>query len=117
VDGEQRIRLAEEVGMWSQPRWSLLDDGLLAYGQAQSPRNSQDSRYELFVMDRDGSNKRRLFPSEGFMGLVAPDVAWSPYGGALLFEYEGNLYSVDLETAELAQLTSDGQSSHPRWAE
>ena len=117
VDGEQRMRLAEEVGMWSQPRWSLLDDGLLAYGQAQSPRNSQDSRYELFVMDRDGSNKRRLFPSEGFMGLIAPDVAWSPYGGALLFEYEGNLYSVDLETDELAQLTSDGQSSHPRWAE
>ena len=117
VDGEQRMRLAEEVGMWSQPRWSLLDDGLLAYGQAQSPRNSQDSRYELFVMDRDGSNKRRLFPSEGFMGLIAPDVAWSPYGGALLFEYEGNLYSVDLDTAELAQLTSDGQSSHPRWAE
>jgi len=117
VDGEQRMRLAEEVGMWSQPRWSLLDDGLLAYGQAQSPRNSQDSRYELFVMDRDGSNKRRLFPPEGFMGLIAPDVAWSPYGGALLFEYEGNLYSVDLDTAELAQLTSDGQSSHPRWAE
>lgn len=117
VDGEQQMRLAEEVGMWSQPRWSLLDDGLLAYGQAQSPRNSQDSRYELFVMDRDGSNKQRLFPSEGFMGLIAPDVAWSPRGDALLFEYEGNLYSADLETGELAQLTSDGQSSHPRWAE
>jgi hypothetical protein len=117
VGGEQQMRLAEEVGMWSQPRWSPVDDGLLAYGQAQSPRNSQDSRYELFVMDRDGSNKRRIFPPEGFMGLIAPDVAWSPHGGALLFEYEGNLYLVDLGTADLAQLTSDGQSSHPRWAE
>ncbi len=116
VDGELALRLAEEVGMWSQPRWSGQGDGPLVYGQAQSPRNSQDSRYELFVMDRDGSNKRRLFPPEGFMGLIAPDVAWSPDGGALLFEYEGNLYSADLETTELAQLTGDGQSTHPRWA-
>lgn len=117
VDGKVRMRLAEEVGMWSQPRWSLADDGLLVYGQAQSPRNSQDSRYELFVMDRDASNKRRLFPPEGLMGLIAPDVAWSPRGGALLFEYEGNLYTVDLATDVLLQVTSDGQGSHPRWAE
>ncbi len=117
VNGETELRLAEEVGMWSQPRWSPLDDGLLAYGQAQSPRNSQDSRYELFVMDRDGSNKQRLFPPEGFMGLIAPDVAWAPDAGALLFEYEGNLYTVAVDTGDLAQLTSDGQSTHPRWAE
>ncbi|MFN2186499.1 MAG: G5 domain-containing protein [Anaerolineae bacterium] len=117
IDGEIEIRLAEEVGMWAQPRWSWQDGGLLAYGQAQSPRNSQDSRYELFVMDRDGSNKVRLFPREGFMGLIAPDVAWSPDDRALLFEYEGNLYTVDLDTADLVQLTSDGQSTHPRWAE
>ena len=117
VDGETELRLAEEVGMWSQPRWSPLDDGLLTYGQAQSPRNSQDSRYELFVMDRDGSNKQRLFPPEGFMGLIAPDVAWSPDASALLFEYEGNLYTVAVDTGDLAQLTSDGQSTHARWAE
>ena len=103
--------------MWSAPRWAPGTSGLLAYGQAQSPRNSQDSRYELFVMDRDGSNKVRLFPREGFMGLIAPDVAWSPDGRALLFEYEGNLYTVDLDTQDLVQLTSDGQSTHPRWAE
>jgi Tol biopolymer transport system component len=117
VDGDMEIRLTEEVGMWAQPRWSSQDGGLLAYGQAQSPRNSQDSRYELFVMDRDGSNKVRLFPREGFMGLIAPDVAWSPDGRAILFEYEGNLYTVDLDTTDLVQLTSDGQSTHPRWAE
>ena len=117
VDGELKARLAEDVGMWSAPRWSSGPDGLLAYGQAQSPRNSQDSRYELFLMDRDGSNKRRLFPPEGLMGLVAPDVAWAPGGDALLFEYEGNLYRVDVKTGDLAQLTSDGQSTHPRWAE
>lgn len=116
ADGELVVRLLEEVGMWSAPRWSPTSDGLLAYGQAQSPRNSQDSRYELFVMDRDGSNKRRLFPPEGWMGLIAPDVAWAPMGDALLIEYEGNLYRVDAQTGKLDQLTSDGQSSHPRWS-
>ena len=116
VDGDLMVRLSEEVGMWSQPRWSLRDDGLLAFGQAQSPRNSQDSRYELVVMDRDGSNKRRLFPTEGYMGLVAPDIAWSPHKPELLFEYEGNLYTAEVSTGDLVQLTSDGQSTHPRWA-
>jgi hypothetical protein len=116
VDGRMEIRLAEEVGMWSAPRWSSTGNGLLAYGQAQSPRNSQDSRYELFVVDRDGSNNVRLFPPEGLMGLIAPDVAWSSAGDALLLEYEGNLYRVTVETGDLAQLTGDGQSSHPRWA-
>jgi Tol biopolymer transport system component len=66
-------------------------------------------------VDRDGSNNRRLFPPEGLMGLIAPDVAWSPLGDAVLFEYEGNLYRVDIETGDLDQLTSDGQSNHPRW--
>jgi hypothetical protein len=67
-------------------------------------------------MDRDGSNKRRLFPPEGLIGLIAPSVAWSPAGDALLVEYEGNLFKIDVGTGELEQLTSDGQSSHPRWA-
>jgi Tol biopolymer transport system component len=115
-NGELRVRLVEEVGMWSAPQWSPTDNDLLAYGQAQSPRNSQDSRYELYVMDRDGSNVRRLFPPEGLMGLIAPDVAWSPRGDALLLEYEGNVYRLDVETSELVRLTSDGQSTHPRWS-
>jgi hypothetical protein len=116
VDGKLKVRLVEEVGMWSSPRWSPAPNGLLVYGQAQSPRNSQDSRYELFVMDRDGSNKRRLFPLEGLMGLIAPEVAWSPDGEAVLIEYEGNIYRLGVATGSLDQLTSDGQSSQPRWA-
>lgn len=114
-DAELEVRLAEEVGMWAAPRWSPGGD-LLVYGQAQSPRNSQDSRYDLFVMDRDGSNVQRLFPPEGLMGLIAPEVAWSPAGDAVLVEYEGNLYRVSVPDGSLKQLTSDGASSHPRWA-
>jgi WD40 repeat protein len=116
AEGELLVRLQEEVGMWSGPRWSPAPPGLLVYGQAQSPRNSQDSRYDLWVMDRDGSNKRHLFPPEGLMGLIAPTAAWSPSGEALLVEYEGNLYRIGVGTGDLQQLTSDGQSSHPRWS-
>lgn len=114
--GALKVRLAEEVGMWSGPRWSPTSNGLLAYGQAQSPRNSQDSRYELFLMDRDGSNKRRLFPPEGFMGLIAPELAWSPYADAILIDYEGDLYRLDIQEGHLDRLTSDGQTSQARWA-
>ena len=115
ADGTLGLRLAEEVGMWSAPRWAPGEDSLLAYGQAQSPRNSQDSRYELFLVDRDGSNGRHLFPPEGLMGLIAPSPAWSPAGDALLVEYEGNIYRVHVDGSDLEQLTSDGQSSQPRW--
>lgn len=115
VDGKLQVPLVEEVGMWSGPRWSPTASGMLVYGQAQSPRNSQDSRYELFVLDRDGSNARRLFPPTGLMGLIAPDVAWSPNGDTVLLEYESNLYCVDVATNRLDQLTSDGESSNPRW--
>ena len=116
IDGRLNVRLAEEVGMWAGPRWSPTPDGLLAYGQAQTPNNSQDSRYDLLVMDRDGSNQRHLFPEEGMLGLIAPEVAWSPGGNSLILEYEGNLYRITIDTEEVDQLTSDGQSTHPRWA-
>jgi hypothetical protein len=119
ADGKVQARLKEEVGMWAAPRWapagSEISDGLI-YGQAQSPRNSQDSRYELYLVDRDGSNTRRLFPPAGLMGLVAPAVAWSPRGDGFLFDYEGNLYRLDITTGDLDQLTVDGQSNQPRWA-
>jgi hypothetical protein len=116
ADGKLKVRLTEEVGMWAAPRWSPDSDSLLVYGQAQSPRNSQDSRYELFVMDRDGSNARQIFPPEGMMALIAPEVAWSPVGDAVLIEYEGDLYRVGVGQGTLDRLTSDGQSSQPRWA-
>ena len=116
VDGRLEVRLAEAVGMWSAPRWSPTDNGLLAYGQAEVAQNSSDSRYDLWIMDRDGSNARQLFPPEGWFGLVAPDVAWSPWGDALIIEYQGSLYRMSVEDGEMQQLTSDGQSSHARWA-
>ncbi len=121
--GQVRVPLAPDVGMWTAPAWSparRLPDGerasVIAFGVAYSPRSSQDSRYDLYVMDRDGSNRRKLFPPAGMPGLVAPELAWSPDGRQMVIAHQGYLYLLDIESGTYQQLTADGQSGQPRWA-
>ena len=119
VDGEVQARLVPEVGMWAAPRWSPVTeagDEFIAYGVAQSPRQSDLSRYFLYTMDRDGSNKRRLFPPPGEVGLKVVEIAWSPDGLQVVVAYNGNLYLVDVGSGQARQLTADGQSERPRWS-
>jgi hypothetical protein len=115
-----RARLTRSVGMWSTPRWSPeRDDGsAIAYAEAHTPSNSYESRYVLKVMDRDGSNKRVLFPAEGQAGIARPVIYdWSPSGRQLVVLYLGNLYLVDPSEGQARQLTGDGQSTHLDWAQ
>ncbi len=121
--GLVKVPLAPDVGMWTAPAWSparLSADGerqsSIAFGIAYSPRSSQDSRYDLYVMDRDGSNRRRLFPPADMPGLVAPELAWSPDGRQMVIAHQGYLYLLDLDSGTWHQLTADGQSGQPRWA-
>jgi len=119
LDGRVKAPLAEGVGMWANPQWATApSDGLwvIAYGQSRSLTNSQDSEYDLFVMDRDGSDKVHLFPQPDASGLVAPQFAWSPYGPQIVTIWQGDLYLVDVQTREAQQLTADGNSGQPRWA-
>lgn len=120
--GTAKVPLAPDVGMWTAPAWSparLLPDGeresTIAFGVALSPRSSQDSRYDLYVMDRDGSNRRKLFPPADLPGLVAPDLAWSPDGRQMVIAHQGHLYLLGLDNGSWQQLTADGQSGQPRW--
>jgi len=121
--GEIKVRLVPEVGMWAAPRWSPARTnaagervGLIAFGRARVPRHSQDSRYDLYVMDRDGSDRQRLFPPQEMPGLVAPDLAWSPDGREMIIAHEGILYLVSVESGKWVPLTADGHSGQPRWA-
>jgi len=121
--GRLQLKVVDEAGMWSAPEWSpaVADDAdysesYIAFGKARISRDSQNSRYDLYVMDRDGSNQQRVFPPAGREGLVAPDLAWSPDGRRLVVAHEGNLYLVDLMTDEWVQLTADGHSGQPRWS-
>ena len=90
---------------------------LLAYLQADDPLHSVESRYRLWVMDRDGSNARALFPPENQPGLEisGQHLAWSPSGKQIALIYGGNLWVIDAATGAAQQLTGDGQTSEPRW--
>jgi hypothetical protein len=67
-------------------------------------------------MDRDGSDKRILFPFQGQPGLVPPlDVEWSPNGRQVVFLYQGNLSMLDLVSGQFTPLTGDGQSTQFDW--
>jgi hypothetical protein len=117
-----KVPLVEEAGMWSAPSWSpavIMPDGrresAIVFGVAQMPRDSQNSRYDLYIADRDGSNRRRIFPPQGWEGLVAPDLAWAPDGRQFALAYEGNLYLIEALDGVWHQLTGDGHSGQPRW--
>jgi hypothetical protein len=119
VDRSVHARLVRNAGMWAAPSWSPGVEGsesLIAYGLAQQPHESDRSRYDLLVMDRDGSNPQRIYPPPGELGLVAPpQIAWSPAGNQMMLIRGGNLLLLDVGSGLSRQLTGDGGVSLLRW--
>lgn len=126
--GGSPITLVPQAGMFSYPVASPVQERAtselfyqVAYLQAIFPTQSETSRYRLAVMDRDGSNKRFIFPPEGELGLEPQNVVWSPapiaesggYGIALV--YQGNLWIVDATSGEGQQITGDGLVNKIAW--
>ena len=78
------LTLATDVGMFASPTTSSRTPGggagayEIAYLQAIFPEQSDVSRYRLVVMDRDGSNRRELFPQADLPGLDPQRPAWAP---------------------------------------
>lgn len=120
LGGQVRARLTSEpAGMWSAPAWSPAQEegSQIAYAQAEMTADSHDSPYVLMVMDRDGSNKQRLFPPSDQPGITRPvRHTWSPPGRQLLVLYRGDLYLVDAISGRVQQLTGDGRCTHMDWA-
>jgi len=117
------IRLVPNSGMFSYPRTSPLDSHnrfQLAVLTSILPDQSGTSKYELRVMDRDGSNARKLYPGEGIQGLSPQQVIWSPdsakSGSAILgFLAQGNIMFVDVTTGTLSQVSGDGTVNKMDW--
>lgn len=106
--------LASEVGMWSNPSFSPQGD-VIVFGRARVPYTSQTSPYELYLMDRDGSDRRLLFPQDASEpGLSYPALAWDPAGGRIAVVYLGDLYLVTLDGAA-RRITDDGSITAVRW--
>ncbi len=121
------VDLAPQVGMFSYPASSPVhQDGQekayqLAFLQAIFPDQSETSRYRLVVMDRDGSNRRVLFPAADAPGLDPQTPVWAPgsiqgqVGDFLAVVYQGNLWLIDSGSGQAYQITGDGLTSRIDW--
>ncbi|MBI1879943.1 MAG: DPP IV N-terminal domain-containing protein, partial [Chloroflexi bacterium] len=108
VNNGVSAKVGEHVGMWANPAWG---EAGIAFGETVDPLQSANSRYFVQLIDRDGSNKRQLFPFREELGVQLPELVWSSQGEMLLFTYNGNLYIINSKGGLPKQLTSDGQAA------
>ncbi len=129
--GEGRaLDLVSQVGMFAYPLPSPLQPQAsgenayqVAYLQAIFPEQSDTSRYRLMVMDRDGSNRRLLFPPEEAQGINpqrdwgvwSPQIVEGGSGHVLAVLYQGNIWLVDSISGEAWQITGDGRINRVDW--
>ena len=128
--GGAPIRIVSQVGMFAYPVASPLQTVTeaqgtvvsyqVAYLQAIAPDQSETSRYRLVVMDRDGSNRRLLFPAEGVPGLAPQQIVWAPeplLGDEMVVAllYQDNIWLVNVETGQAQQITGDGFITRLDW--
>ena len=114
ADGTLTATLVSEAGMWAAPAYAPEGD-YIAFGDARSPDASQTSGYDLYLMDRDGSDQRRLFPPAEEIGLEYPEIAWGPGGDRLIVVYQGNLYLLYVDSGAVYLLTDEGSVTAVRW--
>lgn len=123
IDSGRVLPLVEGCGLFCYPVPST-EDALgnirVGYLSAIIPTQSETSRYNLYVMDRDGSNRKKLYPGEGQQGLDPQLIAWSPAlnkseFNRLLFIAQGNLLLVELPSGAIKQITGDGSISRVIW--
>ena len=89
---------------------------------AQYPTDKRGTS-RLMVMDRDGSNRKALFPSLESQG-IEPSQDWGQWSPAplgttghynLAILYQGNIWLVDAVTGKSLQVTGDGQIARILW--
>ncbi|TFH36063.1 MAG: hypothetical protein E4G99_05835 [Anaerolineales bacterium] len=88
----------------------------VAFLQAITPLESQQSNYRLAIMDRDGSNLRTIFPPAGEPGLTPIEPAWSPSGNRIAVMYRGDIWIVDVASGLGQPLTADSQAMNFDWS-
>lgn len=122
IDTSSPLELQSNTGLFAYPNASPANStgGIqIAYLSAILPDQSETSSYNLSVMDRDGSNPKKLYPGEGISGLEPQQVIWSPLAEDgieyIAFIANGNLMFVDPASGALTQITGDGSISKIDW--
>jgi hypothetical protein len=114
TDSTISAELSSEAGMWAAPSFSP-DGEAIALGRARSPYASQTSGYDLYVMDRDGSDRDLIFPAAEEIGLQYPEMAWGPQGDHIVVVYQENLFLIRLTERDIYQLTDGGGVTAVVW--
>ncbi len=121
--GGKALTLVERTGLFAYPAVSPIMDLAtieisykVAFLQAITPLESQESNYRLFIIDRDGSNRAALFPPAGEPGLAPIEPAWSPAGDLIAVMYRGDIWIVDVASGQGQPLTVDGQAARYAWS-
>jgi len=126
-ENDATVELAGQTGMFAYPSASSLQSSprerqyQVAYLQAIFPEQSETSRYRVVVMDRDGSNRRTIFPANDAPGIEPQTPAWAPdpidgqSGDFIAVVYQGNLWLVDSGNGQAFQVTGDGLVTRIDW--
>jgi Tol biopolymer transport system component len=124
VEDSLAFKQVNEAGMWATPAWSPAYAGTagerasqIAFARATSPYESRNSFYDLYVMDRDGSNWRRIYPAEGERGPKEPQIVWGPTGRQLIAVHQKDLFLIDLAQDLIRRLTIDANARSPVWTQ
>jgi len=127
LENNADVPLVRQTGMFAYPAASPIRQSgtekvyQLAYLQAIFPDQSETSRYRLMVVDRDGSNRRVLFPPQDSGGIEPQTPVWAPepitgqVGDFIAILYQGNLWLVDSGSAQAYQVTGDGLITMIDW--
>jgi len=126
-ENEAAVSMVDSAGMFAYPvvssmRWNGRERFFqIAYLQSIFPAQSENSRYRLMVMDRDGSNRKALFPPPDASGIEPQTPAWAPdplEGQAdnfIALAYQGNLWLIDSGNGKTYQVTGDGLVGKMDW--
>lgn len=118
-------RFVEQAGMWGHLHWAPrsgedLANSHIAFLRTSNPLDSLRSSYTLWLMDRDGSNGRQVYPPPGENSFFPQDphfMSWGPTGRDIAFIFNDALYLFNLDSKEANRVTQDdARSSHPTWA-
>lgn len=119
VDTNAAVDIIPNAGLFSYPIVSSeSEDGRfnLAFLKAIFPDKSDTSNYQIWTMDRDGSNATLLFPKEGETGVKPQTIHWDPTNNDWIsFINNGNLVLINTQNKSTIQVTGDGSINRIDW--